>query len=253
LDRLKGDPGRVFSVESVTGGSGASPLTLARDLDVLEEAITEKGAILVAIDPLSAYLGRLDSFKDDQVRGVLGPVAAMAERTGVAVVGILHLTKDSERRAIYRALGSVAFAAAARAVFAVGADPDDAERRLFASVKANLGPKPPTLAFRLRDVEAGLVLEWESAPVAGLDAETVLGGYTSAEDQEERRDAKVFLVEYLEADGSAKADDVIKAARQAGISETSLRRAKRHLRVKTHREGFGPGSVCRWVLPETIT
>jgi hypothetical protein len=252
LDRLKGDPGRVIFVESVTDGGREGPLTLAKDLDLLEHAITETGALLVAIDPLSAYLGKLDSFKDDQVRGLLGPVAAMAERTGVAIVGILHLTKDSERQAIHRALGSVAFAAAARAVFAVGADPDDKERRFFTSVKSNLGPKPATLAFRLRDTEAGLLV-WDSVPVVGLHAEAVLGRYTSAEDHAERRDAKAFLIEYLEAEGAPKADDVIKAARREGISETSLRRAKHDLRVKTQREGFGPGSVCRWVLPDPPT
>jgi hypothetical protein len=209
LDRLGADPERVQSVQSVIEGDRESGLTLAHDLDVLENAITENDVLLVVIDPLSAYLGKLDSFRDDQVRSIIfGPIAAMAERTGVAVVGILHITKAEERRAITRALGSVAFAAAPRAVFAVGADPDDAGRRVFASVKANLGPKPPTLAFRLRDEGAGLVLEWESSPVAGLDAETVLGGYTNPEDREERRDAKVFLREFLEANGPAKAADV---------------------------------------------
>ena len=48
------------------------------------------------------------------MRGVLAPLAALAERTGVAIEGVMHLGKGAQRPALYRALGSVAFVAAAR-------------------------------------------------------------------------------------------------------------------------------------------
>ena len=250
LDALGGDPRRVYALRSVLAGGREQPFSLARDLDTLERAIAETGAVLVGIDPLSAYLGqRIDSFKDDQVRSVLGPVAALAERTGVTIVGILHLTKDAERRAIYRALGSVAFTAAPRAVFAVGEHPDEPERRLLVPVKANLARKPPVLGFRLREAGSAVVVEWDAEPVEGLDADAVLSG-AGAEDRDERRDAEGFLLDLLGEGDVVKASDVFRAARQAGISERTLRRAKRKLGVESSHEGQpGQAGTWYWWLP----
>jgi hypothetical protein len=41
-----------------------------------------------------------------------------------------------------------------------------------------------------------------------------------------------------------------KVGEQEGISKSTLYRAKGDLCVRTRREGFGPGSVFLWVLPE---
>ena len=40
---------------------------------------------------------------------MLAPLAARAERLRVAVLAVMHVTKDSQRRAIYPAAGSIAF------------------------------------------------------------------------------------------------------------------------------------------------
>src|SRR5262249_14321442 len=135
LDLMGGEPRRVWAIQAVKDGAKERLLNLQGDLGDLEKDIRDTDAMVVVIDPLSAYLGNADSFKDTEVRRALAPVASMAERTGVAIVAILHMSKDSERRAIYRALGSVAFSAAPRAVFAVGTDPDDENRRLFVPIK----------------------------------------------------------------------------------------------------------------------
>jgi putative DNA primase/helicase len=62
---------------------------------------------------------------------------------------VTHLRK-SPGNAVHRAIGSIAFAAAARAVWAVAPDPDDAERRLFLAVKQNLSAPAPGMAFPRR-------------------------------------------------------------------------------------------------------
>jgi hypothetical protein len=79
----------------------------------------------------------------------------------VAIVGILHLTKAAQRRLLLRAQGSVAFVAQARTVLVIGTDPDQPGRRLLASIKNNLGPTAPALAFRISD--AGLT--WDDQPI----------------------------------------------------------------------------------------
>src|SRR5262249_40869783 len=123
--------------------NGEHHISLARDLRALETAIAATQAALVIIDPLSAYLGDTESYKDSEVRGLLAALADLAERTGVAVLAVMHLTKDHQRRVIHRALGSVAFVAAARIVLAVAKDPEDEGRRLLLPVKNNLGAPAP--------------------------------------------------------------------------------------------------------------
>ena len=66
-----------------------APFRLAEDLTHLETAIKSVDAALVVVDPVSAYLGKADSYKDAEVRGVLAPLAAAAERIGAAVVGVI--------------------------------------------------------------------------------------------------------------------------------------------------------------------
>lgn len=59
-----------------------------------------------------------------------------------------------------------------------------------------------------------------------------------------RLDAAAWLLCYLdEHGGSAPAADIFEAARVAGISEATIKRARRKTRVTSERRGFGQGSV----------
>jgi AAA domain len=142
LDQFGGDPERVWAIQAVVHAGKERLFNLQSDLEVLEAAITETGASVVVIDPLSAYLGRTNTFKDSEVRALLAPLAAMAERTGVTVIGILHLTKDTERQAVHRALGSIALTAAPRAVFAVAMDSDSGGGVFFCPSSSTSRPSP---------------------------------------------------------------------------------------------------------------
>lgn len=230
VDALAGDAARIHVLRAVKNEEVERPFNLASGLAALERAIADTGAALVVIDPLSAYLGDRDSYKDPEVRALLAPLAALAERTGVAVGAIMHIGKAEQRRAIHRTLGSVAFVAAARIVLAAGKDPADESRRLLVPVKSNLSAPAPALAYRLD----GGKLEWEPEPVAGVDADAVLGA--TPEDCDERRDADELLRELLAA-GERKAAEVLRAARENGIPERTLNRAKRRLGIKARHEG----------------
>src|SRR5262249_45824959 len=146
--------------------------------------------------PLNAYLGDKNTYKDSEIRALLTPLAALASRLNIVIVGIMHCTKDEQRKALYRALGSVAFVAAARTVFAVGKHPDDPDRRVLACVKNNLAQKPPALAFSIVDYNGRGRVEWEDTPLDNIDADDVLSN-SSSEEREERNDAREFLRETL--------------------------------------------------------
>ena len=48
---------------------------------------------LILIDPISAYLGAIDDHRNADVRGLLSPLAEIAERLRIAVVLVSHLSK----------------------------------------------------------------------------------------------------------------------------------------------------------------
>ena len=223
VEDLGGDLSRVHVLTAILDHDGTEDtFSLDRDLAQLEVKIVETGAVLVTIDPFSAYLGKTDSYKDSDIRRVLTPLAALAERTGVALVAVMHLTKDEKRRAVTRGLGSMAFVAASRVTLAVGTDPDDEQngRRIVVPVKSNLSEPAPALAFRLTDGR----FCWDRQAPTDIDLDEVLGG-VRPDDRTERADAKTFLLESL-ADGPVLSTKIQKDAQGNGIALRTLARAK---------------------------
>lgn len=251
VDALEGDPSRLHVLRAVRNQTGEHPFSLAADLSALESAITATGALLVIIDPLSAYLGATDSYKDAEVGALLAPLAAVAERHQVAVLTVMHLTKDSQRRAIHRASGSVGFVGAARVVLAVGKDQEDEARRLLVPVKTNVSAPPATLGYRVMGCppDGSARVEWEPEPVTDVDADALLG-VAAIEDREERRDAGDLLRDLLSA-GEQLSTELFKAAKANGVCERTLYRAKRRLGIKARKVGQpGKKGAWYWSLPE---
>jgi archaellum biogenesis ATPase FlaH len=101
LDAADADVSRVYFIKAVKvtledGQTGESSFSLERDLVKLEETLKKHPGIKVIIlDPLSAYLGtKVNSWRDTEVRALLTPLVEFASRTGVAIIGILHLRKS---------------------------------------------------------------------------------------------------------------------------------------------------------------
>jgi len=239
IDALGGNPARVFVLEGVTDSNGRRLVNLARDLSALEQAIGSVAPRLVVIDPITAYLGRTDSYKDSEVRGLLAPILAMLEKHRCALLTVAHLSKDQQRAALHRPGGSIAFVAAARLAFALAADPNDDTRRILAVLKTNICVPAPSLAFRLPDGR----LEWERGHVA-IDVEMLLRPAPSNHEREEQIDGESFLREFL-ADGPQFSADILKAAESNGISRSTLFRIKSRLGIRATRVG-GVGAAGRW-------
>jgi hypothetical protein len=237
LDVLGADVAHVHHLAVSRTADRERAVQLA-DVAVLERAIRETRARLMIIDPISAYLGSTDSHRDAEVRALIAPVSALAERTGAAVLGIMHLAKDRQQPAIYRAVGSIAFAAAARIVFAVAADPDRQDRRIVAPIKSNLSCPPVALAY---SVATGRLV-WDPAPVADADIDALLAGTASS--RHTHRDADTWLADLL-ADGPISARLVQAAARDAGLAWRTVERAKHRLGVEASRVG-GAASDGQW-------
>ena len=70
---------------------------------------------MIVIDPISAYLGRSDSYKNAEMRALLTPLAELAEKLQIGVLVITHLNKNgSSSNALGRITDSLAIAALSR-------------------------------------------------------------------------------------------------------------------------------------------
>jgi hypothetical protein len=253
LDAAGADVARIVALEAIrsvgdNGREAARTFDLSRDLPALEAAIgLVEGCRLVVIDPVTAYLGGVDSHKNAEIRGLLAPLGAIAERHRVAMVAVTHLNKSGGGPAIYRAMGSLAFAAAARAAWAVSKDKDDSRRRLLLPIKNNIAPDTGGLAYRIEPlgIDGCPAVSWEPDPVNVSADDALAGNRDERGGRTERDDAAAWLRDYL-GEGPKLARDVLTESKAAGFSKRTIDRAKPVAGVRTRKEAFGGGWV--WEL-----
>ena len=153
--------------------------------------------------------------------------------------------------AIYRCGGSIGIIGAACAGFVCAKDPDDetGQQRVFAPVKVNLAAEPAARSYHLvpGQTTGSISVHWDGASNHSA-SELLAPG--SPEERADRGEAVAWLAAYLtDRGGCAPFSDVVSAARQEGIAERTLQRARKRpeVAVNARRRGFGQGSS--WYLP----
>lgn len=251
----------IISAVREKDAKGNRTFNIQADMDLIEREMDRIGNVtLLTIDPLSSYLGKVDSHNNTDVRGVLELLSEMAARRRVAVIGVTHFNKG-DGAAINKVIGSIAFVAAARAAWMVAADPDDETRSLFLNIKNNVGRPAPALAYRVlqtqvgehRDIVAPYIL-WDPLPVSDTTADQVLSAGRS-DDKPTRTEAEDFLRDIL-AGGPRPSKDIEAEAKEAGLNWRTVRRAQKALGVKAVRraesgDGLGKAGRWYWELPGT--
>ncbi|HKB38672.1 MAG TPA: AAA family ATPase, partial [Gemmataceae bacterium] len=189
-------------------------LVIPDDIPAIEKVAAEISARLVVIDPLEAFFAG-GITKSDSVRPTLQALVAVAERGGLAVLLVRHLTKSPSRNVLYRGAGSVAITAVARSVLRVGNDPacDDPNRHLLIQTKSNLSRAATTLAFRTTKLGGGVRIEW-LGEVAGRAGDLVDAGPT---DQSTLGDA-IWILYCLLRERPLPAREVQRLAGDAGVA-----------------------------------
>ncbi|MFH1109895.1 MAG: AAA family ATPase [Planctomycetota bacterium] len=255
LDAAGAEVSRINAIQGVewrdgtTGKTSQRSFNLERDLPALEQAIQQTPDCgLVIIDPITAFLGKVDSHKNAELRGLLAPLAELAARHKVAVVAVTHLNKNEGIRALYRAMGSLGFVAAARAVWLVVPDANDPERRLFLCAKNNLAAHLPGLAYRLEPQGTAAVVAWEAEPVTVTADEALAALIRQGEERSKgKTEASADWLRGQLKDGPVPMRTIETRAQDAGMTWPSVRRAKDRLHVAALKTSFGGGWV--WALP----
>lgn len=171
------------------------------------------------------------------MRRALTPLVELAQRTGCAVLAVMHLNKKLGGPAIYRAGGSIGFIGIARTAMLLAKDPDDRKHRVLAQVKNNLSRERKAQRLRLETAPGHEVARVVWMDECELTADDVCG---APENGSALEDAKAFLCEFL-ADGPKPRAAVLAAARCEGHAERTLRRARAALGIQSRADP--------WALP----
>ena len=249
IDAQGGNAQMVHVLEGIIDAEGHERLpTLVDDIHHLEIVVMSTKSHLVIVDPLNAYTGKADSHNDAQIRRALTPLAKMAERTGAAVLVVMHLNQATLQPALYRIQGSIGYVGAARSVLLVVRDKTDPDMRVIVPIKSNLSVAMPAVAFTITEEPA---LAWRG--VVEVDVAELLA--TALPEEQGAREAARRLLQEILSDGGVPQQDVLKEARECGISEATLRRAMKDMNVQSARIGKAGrqgGGHWVWNLPESL-
>ena len=197
------------------------------------------GATVVVLDPLSGFMQGVRSDVEDGVRPFVTALGQLAERHGLAVVGIRHTRKrgnNPSAEPLDSVLGSTAWAAVVRSVLMVAPHPEEEDTSLFQVVKSNIARRPDPLQFR-RDEDGPL--EWAAGT---MTVEAALAARPERDAGPSRAEEGAdWLRQFLRA-GMRPATETETAARDAGFTGSTYRRARGVAGVQAHRIGG------RWFL-----
>jgi hypothetical protein len=183
----------------------------------------------------------------------------LAEVTGAAILGLIHVNKSHSTDPLTTLMASRAFAAVARGVLFVMLDPEDESTRLLGQPKNNLGRTDlPTLTFRIdsahvADTDEGPVwtgrVQWTGERDQSIRDALEAAGET-ADARSATSEAAGWLLDHLTANGGTDESASIKeSGRKAGHSKDALLRALKRLRGSTESSGFPRRTY--WSLPDT--
>lgn len=252
---------RVFRIDVKDDGEPQARLTLPSDISLLGERASAYSLGLLVADPLLSLIDRaINDYRANEVRSALEPLVACADKHKFTILGLAHNTKNGGADPLLRIAGSGAFGQVVRAAIAFikHEGEDGTTKFVMSQSKNNLGRLDlPSFSYTMQGVDV---------PTEDGDAHTskfVLGEETDTSVTEVMRsegqpddkaavgEAVAWLSEYLaEAGGFDRSSEIKRAARKEGISDSTLYRAQKKLKIKSKQAGFGPNRGSTWFLPE---
>jgi hypothetical protein len=223
------DMARVVDLMGILAKDGTHEhLNLGAHLKALDELLGDSKAALLVLDPVSSFLGKIDSNSGSEVRGVVDPIKRLLEKHKCALLGVLHLNKSERSSAIYRIGGSISMVGAPRMAFGFVRDhsQDSKSDRLLLPIKANLQREEPGYSLRLVDADGFPKLEWRTArpDIAINDALS-----SSGPSQSQR--AEEVLRSILVPGHEVAASVIERACRERGIGKDTRLAALRSMRA----------------------
>lgn len=247
LEAAGADMSKIFIPQLGDPDFPRGPL-LPDDVSMLSTVMQEHGAGLLVIDPLVAHLGnQTDSHNDKSTRSAIAPLHKLAEQTGAAVIGVMHLNKTQVDDVVRRVGGSVGFVGLARSIVLWTRDPEDEDEtsaeRVMTHAKCNVAPLGPSVKYQIEEQRNGEIVTARVVPTgeAKVSARQALAGRNGTK----RNSAKTWLEATLTA-GAVSVSELQELAAAEGYSWGTVRNAKKELPIVARRVG-GVGKEGHWV------
>lgn len=200
-------------------------------LGEVERIVSELGNVrAMLIDPITDFAGKLDLYREDQVRRLLWPLSRLAARHKLAVINVLHLIKDTKRKPRQRIMGSAGLVNASRSVLMVGRS-QQTGRRFLMMEKANLWHERKSVAFDIKNVDGQPKVFWDR-DWEDVRVEEVLAGTTAHVTKQQEAGFK--LRAWLE-DGPMKVTELMQLGSKLDIGWNTIKAAKREIGVRSIR------------------
>jgi hypothetical protein len=122
-------------------------------------------------------------------------------------------------------------------------DPDNPDGRILCHIKSNNAALGPSQALTVADA----IVTWNGE--SELKAGDLFGNEPSGEDKRAMSEAETFLRNIL-FDAAMPSKEIMKAATEQGISETTLKRAKKKLSIESKKNKDG---TWAWMMPENTS
>lgn len=206
----------------------------------LEQLLQEAGDVrLMVIDPVTEYAGDKNINSESEVRQQLTRLQQVAHRNHFAILMAIHPNKNSEQRTSERSMAAGAYRNVPRSGVIITKELDGTRHVVLEKGNNSGEPIGSAAEFHIRSVRAGIKIKWhdefEQQDINAVFAKKSKTKQSKADD---------MLREMLK-DGPRLQTDIMQRAIKLGISEETLRRAKRSAGVKTSK---GAGGKFHWEL-----
>lgn len=246
------DLGRVTIFDGVIEDGHVRPWRMPGDTGALRDRINADGLGLVVVDGLGYAISSGSGEPGyNATAGALSALGAVAADTGCSILGLTHPAKGTSDPTT-SAIGSTAWTAVARVCWVLGQDPDDDDRRVVQVAKSNYREPPHGWSFEIGNDETFEVGFVRDAQPSDVPASALTVPTPSAEDRSERDEAVAWLRDVLAA-GPLASSAVKRSAREAGIAEATLKRARPAAGVSIERDEGARGRPSVWILSDHRT
>jgi hypothetical protein len=227
---------------------------LDSDCQRLGKQIAEIGDVaLVVIDPVTNYLGSKKMNAEEEMRGILMPLADVAKVHDCAIITVGHLNKrGAEATANQRLMGAAAFGGVARNTFMFGPDPEEEDK--YAHVMAETRDKSaPKLKYRTKAVKVAWgdsesdVISVKWGGVSHADVDEVVN--PSKQQEKTITSRAVMLISGMLRGGAKRKSEIDQALKENGIDPEKLVWSRIKTRCKAEARPLpGKGAGWEWFI-----
>ena len=250
LKAARADLKRVFTFPLHRDRKGnLIPLTIPEDIARLRDLVKQNNAVLLVIDPITAYLSeKVNTGNDASTRRALMPLTELAADRACCILMVRHLNKDKSMSALYRGGGTMAFIGSARSGLIVGRHPSDEDLIVLAQTKHNLAKAiGHSFCFRVAswDDDPDIpVIEWDDN--ADIDADALMRAPDARQEAPAQEACWADMEELFAEADPWPAREMKSILVGNGHNTKTIERTRKSHDIRAERQRDGKGRTIGW-------